>query len=213
MLVGGIFNPIIPFFESVPSWGAREDFQFENPRQIIDGYLDFFEPDFVVEAEEGLAAGFGFDPRRVLQLTDIPERLRGRGWDKYGLSVYDLYLELYREEFRFESRHRHNIVYVEARESTFDDFVAANFGSFPPQKQLEYFSRDYKDIFDPKHTILDAAGLLKLYKSEYISALGIGCAKFRVNYNGPPSSTLFILDPQKSKDLIDFWNYARYVEM
>ena len=54
-LWGGIFNPIIPFFESVPSWGEREDFRFETPKQIIDGYLDFFEPDFLVEAEEGLA--------------------------------------------------------------------------------------------------------------------------------------------------------------
>ena len=83
---------------------------------------------------------------------------------------------------------------------------AVNFGSFPIQKQLEYFGRDYKGIFDPKHTILDAAELLKLYKSEYISALEIGCAKFRVNYNEHLSPTLFILDPQESKDLIDFWN-------
>ena len=205
-LWGGIFNPIIPFFQSVPSWAEREDFQFKNPKQIIDGYLDFFEPDFVVEAEEGLAAGFGFGPKRVLQITDILERLRGRGWDKYGLSVYDLYLELYREEFRFEPRHRRNVIYVETKESTFGNFVAVNFGSFPLQKQLEHFSRDYKDIFDPKHTTLDAAELLKLYKTKYISALGIGCAKLRVNYNGPPASTLFILDPQESKDLIDFWN-------
>ena len=203
---GGIFNPIIPFFESVPSWGEKEDFRFETPKQIIDGYLDFFEPDFIVEAEEGLADGFGFSPRRVLNITDILERLGGRGWDKYGLSVYDLYLELYREEFRFEPRHRRNVIYVEAKESTFDNFVAANFGSFPLQKQLEYFGRDYKGIFDPKHTILDTTELLKLHKSEYISALGTGRAKFRVNYDGPPASTLFILDPQESKDLIDFWN-------
>ena len=205
-LWGGIFNPIIPFFESMPSWGEREDYQFENSKQIIDGYLDFFEPDFVIEAEEGLAAGFGFGPKRVLQITDILDRLRGRGWDKYGLSVHDLYLELYREEFRFEPRHRRNIIYVEAKESTFGNFVAVNFGSFPLQKQLEHFSRGYKDIFDPKHTMLDAVELLKLHKTRHISALEIGCAKFRVNYNGPMPSTLFILDPQESKDLIEFWN-------
>ena len=47
-LWGGMFNPIIPFFESVPSWGEREDYQFENPKHIIDCYLDFFQPDFVI---------------------------------------------------------------------------------------------------------------------------------------------------------------------
>ena len=83
---------------------------------------------------------------------------------------------------------------------------ACNFGSFPTQEGLRYFENYYKGVFNPKHKILDAAALFKLYKSEYISALKIGCAKFRVNYNEHLSPTLFILDPQESKDLIDFWN-------
>ena len=205
-LWGGIFNPIIPFFESVPSWGEREDFQFEHPKQIINGYLDFFEPDFVVEAEEGLAAGFGFGPKRVLQLTDILERQGEGGWDKYGLSVQDLYSKLYQEEYHFESRHERHTVHVEAKESVFADFAAANFGSFPIQEQFEYFEHDYEGVFNPEHITLDAAVLLELYKSGYISALEIGCAKLRVNYNEYLAPTLFILDPQESKDLIDFWN-------
>ena len=205
-LWGGIFNPIIPFFESVPSWGEREDFQFDHPKQIINGYLDFFEPDFLVEAEEGLAAEFGFGPRRVLQLTDILERQGEGTWDKYGLSVQNLYLGLYQEEFRFELRHQRNIVHIEAKESVFAGFTAANFGGFPTQEQLTYFEDNYKGIFNPKHKTLDAAVLLELYKSEYISALEIGCAKLRANYNEYLAPTLFVLDPQESKGLIDFWN-------
>ena len=205
-LWGGIFNPIIPFFESVPSWGEREDFQFKHPKQIINGYLDFFEPDFVVEAEEGLADGFGFDSERVLQFTNILAQSEEEDWDKYGLSVHDLYSALYQEEFRFELRHQRNVVYVEAKERAFSGFAACNFGSFPTQEGLRYFENYYKGVFNPKHKILDAAALFKLYKSEYISALKIGCAKFRVNDNAPLLSTLFMLDPQEPKDLIDFWN-------
>ena len=205
-LWGGMFNPIIPLCESVPSWLESEGFHFENPKQIINGYLDFFEPDFLVEAEEGLADGFGFGPRRVLQLTDILERQEEESWDKYGLSVQNLYLGLYQEEFRFELRHQRNIVHVEAKESIFAGFTAANFGGFPAQEQLRYFEDNYKGIFNPQHKTLDAAVLLELYKSEYISALEIGCAKLRVNYNEYLAPTLFILDPQESKGLIDFWN-------
>ena len=118
-LWGGIFNPIIPFFKRVPSWWERHGFRFENAKQIINGYLDFFEPDFLVEAEEGLANGFGFDSARVLQITDILEKSREDGWNKFGLSVHDLYSELYREEFRFELRHQLNIVQVEPKEDAF----------------------------------------------------------------------------------------------
>ena len=205
-LWGGKFNPIIPFFECVPSWWEREGYRFENAKQITNGYLDFFEPDFLVEAEEGLADGFGFDPERVLQLTNILERPGEGDWDRYGLSVHNLYSELYKEEFRFESRHKHNIVHVEAKESVFANFVASNFGSFPIQEQFGYFERAYKDVFKPEHITLDAAALSKLYKSGYSSALRIGCAKLRIKYHDRREITLFILDTKESKDLIDFWN-------
>ena len=34
----------------------------------MNGYLDFFEPDFVVESTPGLAADIDFDGKRVLPL-------------------------------------------------------------------------------------------------------------------------------------------------
>ena len=208
-LWGGRFNPIIPFFESVPLWWKKYGFRFENPKQIINGHLDFFEPDFLVEAEEGLANGLGFNEERIMQLTDVRERTE-RMYGAYGLSVHSLYWELYQEEFRFESRYQHDIVHVEAKESAFASFVAANFGSFLIQEQLEDFERAYqdvfKDIFNPEHIILDAAALLELYQSRYISALQIGYEKLHIDYNEFSSPMLFILDAQESKDLVDFWN-------
>ncbi len=205
-LWGGMFNPIIPFFEDVPSWWERDNYRFEDAKQIINGYLDFFEPDFLVEAEKGLADGFGFDPNRVLQLADILEDPVEGGWDKYGLSVHDLYSELYKEKFQFESRRKHNIVHVETKNSAFDGFVAANFGSFPVQEQFRYFELNYKGVFDPKHITLDAASFLEMHKSGWTSALGIGCEKLQVDYSNRQVPILFILDAQESRDLVDFWN-------
>jgi hypothetical protein len=205
-LWGGKFNPIIPFFKRLPPWWERKGFRFENAKQIINGYLDFFEPDFIVEAEKGLSEGLGFDPERVLQLTDILERDGERDWDRYGLSVYDLYGDLYKKEFQFERRHKHNIIHVEAKNRAFVNFVACNFGAFPVQQNLKYFERDYKDIFDPSHKTLNASILSKLYKSGYTSALRIGHAKLKVDYHKHLDPTLFIMDAYESKDLIDFWN-------
>ena len=201
-LWGGRFNPIISFFEYVPSWLEDEGFHFDNAKQLIKSDLDFFEPDFLVEAEKGLAEGFGFDPNRVLQLTDILE--------KYGLTVDALYRKLYQEEFRFEASHRRNVVYVEAAESSYDNFVAASFGSFPIQELSSSLTSTYKDrfreIFNPEHKKLDAVALSELYQFRHISALEIGCKKLRTDYNEFMSPVLFILDAQESKDLIDLWN-------
>lgn len=205
-LWGGRFNPIIPFFQDVPSWWERGNYRFEDVKQIINGYLDFFEPDFLVEAEKGIADGFGFDTNRVLQLADILEDPVEGGWNEYGLSVHDLYSKLYNDEFQFESRHKHNIMHVEAKDNIFDGFVAAHFGSFPVQEQFGYFEQNYKGIFDPKYITLDAATFLDMYESGWTSALGIGCAKFRIDYYARSDPALFILDAQESVDLVDFWN-------
>lgn len=205
-LWGGKYNPIIPFFKRLPPWWEREGYRFENAKQIINGYLDFFEPDFIVEAEKGLAEGLGFDPERILKLTDLLVRDGERDREKYGFSVYDLYRDLYRKEFQFERRHKHNIVHVKAKEARFENFVACNFGDFPAQRRLKYFERVYKDVFDPDSISLDGDALSELYKSGYASPLRIGYAKLKIDYHDHQDPTLFILDAHQPRDLIDFWN-------
>ncbi len=205
-LWGGIFNPIIPIFKAVPPWLEDEGFHFENPKQMISDYLDFFEPDFLVEAEEGLAEGFGFDPERVRKLADMIEEPGGNYVHRYGLSVFGIYQDLYAKTFQFVQHHRNSIVHIEPTDTTFMNFVAANFGSFPVHKQFRYFEHNYRRFFNPEREKLDAPALSELYQFGYTSALEIGCAKLRVDYNAPLLSTLFILDAHESKDIVDFWN-------
>jgi len=205
-LWGGQYNPIIPFFKRLPSWWERKGFRFENAKQIINGYLDFFEPDFIVEAEQGLATGLGFASDRVLQLTDLLEIDGERDRNKYGLSVHQLYGDLYKKEFQFQRRNGHDIVHIKAKNSPFENFAACNFGGFPVQQGLEYFERDYKIAFDPSEIELDAGTLSKLYESGFTSALKIGQEKLNVDYHEYQDPTLFILDAQEPRDLIDFWN-------
>ena len=221
-LWGGIFNPIIPFFESVPSWLEEGGFRVKDPDQIINGYLELFQPDILVEAEEGLADEFGFNEERVIQLTNILDLTNQMYGVRYGLGVDALYSELYREVFQFELRHKRDIVHVEAKESVFSGFVAAVFGSFPIPEQLRYFEHNsndfpvterfryfehkYKEAFNPEHITLDAAALSKLYKSGYSSPFEIGYTKLRIDYHDRGELRLFILDAHDPKDLIEFWN-------
>ena len=205
-LWGGMFNPIIPFIESVPSWWDRHASRSENANQIINGYLNFFEPDFLVEAEEGLANGLSFDSERVLHFEDI--LVKPGEWDgeKFGLSVHNVYSALYHEIFRFETRHPPNIVSVDARDDSFATFVASNFGSFPIQEQFRYFERNYKEVFNPEHIILDSTSLSKLYRSVHDTPLSMSHAKLRVDYHDQQEFRLFILNAKETIDLVDFWN-------
>lgn len=205
-LWGGKYNPIIPFFRRIPRWWEREGYRFESASQIVNGYLDFFEPDFLVESEKGLSNGLGFHPERILQLSDVLVRAGDRSKHGHGLGVFDLYKELYKKEFQFVRRHKHNIVDVRSADHFFELFSGCVFGSFPKSKNLDYIQRAFKDAFDPEQVILDAKTFEKLHKSGYTSALQIGHAKIDVRYNDHSDPALFVLNAHEPKDLIDFWN-------
>lgn len=205
-LWGGQYNPIIPFFSRLPPWWEREGLRFENAKQVINGYLDFFEPDFIVEAENGLSDGLGFDEKRVLQLEDLLQEDGEREREKYGLSVNDLYIDLYESKYQFERRHQHNIVNVASSEKKYSCFVGCVFGDFPTDEKLKYFEENFCDAFDPEQIQLNAETLRDLYRNSYTSALKVGNAKVKVSFHDHSDPTLFILDATQSKDLIDFWN-------
>ena len=205
-LWGGEYNPIVPFFKQLPKWWDKKGYRFENSKQILNGYLDFFEPDFIVEAEKGIAGGLGFDSDRVLQFSDILIRDGACDSDGYGLSVNGLYRDLYKKEFQFTKRNKDNFVHVKPGEPSFSAFVACIFGAFPPRRELRYFEQNYKNVFEPQEIALTDKSLFKLYKTRYTSALMIGRSKLDVSYNDHSDPALFILNAHESRDLIDFWN-------
>ena len=205
-LWGGRFNPIIPSFKQVPTWWDRHGYRFETAAQIVNGYLDFFEPDFIVEAELGLADGLGFDKERVLQLSSLLTREGDRERKGHGLTVFDLYRDLYRKEFQFALRHDHNIVDAIPEKPSFIGLSACLFGGFPTQPDLKYLSQAFTDVFGPKKVSLNGASMASLYKSGFTSALRIGHSKIKVNYRDHSDPALFVLDALEPRDLIDFWN-------
>jgi len=205
-LWGGKFNPIIPYFKQVPRWWDRHSHRFETAAQIINGYLDFFQPDFIVEAESGLADGLGFNKERVLQLSDLLMRDDGRDWNRNGLSVLDLYRDMYRKEFQFARRHEHDIIDVVPEEIPLTGFCACLFGAFPVESDFAHFSSAFTDAFGPKKVTLNGAALAKLYETGFSSAIRIGHSKIETDYYDHGDPVLFVLDAHDSRDLIDYWN-------
>jgi hypothetical protein len=70
-LWGGVYNPIIPYFKKTPpNW---EDRRFRHPpaSSIIKGYLDSFDPDYLVVKDKQKIAGSLFDKERLLSFDDV----------------------------------------------------------------------------------------------------------------------------------------------
>jgi hypothetical protein len=52
-LWGGRYNPIIPFFEDKPPRWIERDRVIAS-LDVARGYIDFFEPDILIEATDGM---------------------------------------------------------------------------------------------------------------------------------------------------------------
>ena len=206
-LWGGQFNPIIPYFERVPKWWERNGIRFDNANQILNGYVDFFEPDLIVEAETGISECLHFDEDRVVPLSSILARSDDRQRRSYGLSVIDVYRHLYETRFQFVQRNTPHVALVSAISDGFGAFAACLFGGFPKQKFLKYFDAAFNDVFAPKKVRLNPKILLELYKNRAVSALHMGSAELEVDFVNHEDPALFVMDARQPNDLIDFWNY------
>ncbi|MGI2146926.1 hypothetical protein [Shewanella frigidimarina] len=205
-LWGGLYNPIIPVFRRTPTWWSNNSFKRESPSEILNRYLDFFEPDILVECEEGLARESGFDHRRVIKLDDLLVGEDNKSWSKFGLDVYDLYNELYDQEYKFKLKTPHNIAIVKGSSAAQDMFAACLFGGFPTEKPYAYYQKVFESVFDAKTIKLEPKNFEKIYREGITSPLRMA-NKYIKCYSGnhmPPS--LFIFDSTKPYDLLDYWN-------
>ncbi len=210
-LWGGMYNPIIPYFERTPNWWSRDGRNFQKPQQIMEGYLNFFEPDFIVETEKGLGKKLNLPDDVVVNINSFRFDESYPGYKEVrGLNVFGIYKELYQKEFKFVRRHKHGIILVQPKEHRFKLFTSCVFGSFPRKKSLTYIKGCYQDAFDPEKITLDSSQLKEIYNRPYGSSLGLGCENIDVSYSDQTDPTVFILDVPQPKDLIDLWNLRTF---
>ena len=108
-LWGGWYNPIIPVFDRAP---ARWNMLHLRPkgRDIARGYIRFFEPDAVVEAQPGLAKKIGWEAgERFLstpRLVSLSELVTKDGMDRLrfasGIDISAVHSLLYHEQYKYQ---------------------------------------------------------------------------------------------------------------
>jgi hypothetical protein len=206
-LWGGMYNPIIPVFNRTPSWWSDKGLKRENPLDALNRYLDFFEPDVLVECEDGLAARTGYNDRRIIKLDQLLVDEEGNeGWKNFGQDVYDLYQYLYDTEYKYSHREPQSITLVNGKSGALDMTASCLFGGFTNRKNYTYYRSVFKGNFNPNEVQLDASVLEKIYSNGTLSPLKIANTHIKSYSNNHKDPSLFIFDFNKAYDLVDFWN-------
>jgi hypothetical protein len=120
-LWGGLYNPIIPTFDRAPSRWRMLHFR-PNGLDIGHGYMRFFEPEVVVEAERGLAKKVGWiegerfiEAKRTILLDEFitadPDK---RISFASGVDVSAVHSFLYDKEFKYQHKREEQVAIMRA---------------------------------------------------------------------------------------------------
>ncbi|MCZ4337640.1 hypothetical protein [Shewanella colwelliana] len=201
-----MFNPIIPVFDEVPIWWDKAGWDTKSAKEILNGYIDYFEPDVLVECEPGLGANTGYDSSRIIKLNNLLER-NSDNICMFGQDMFDVYRELFETEYKFQQRFPHSVTMIKAVDELSKRVTACLFGAFHENEVLEYFPQAFKKVFgDAEVTVDGGEALAKIYTDQLIGPLRITNGLLEVQELSFQDPAIFVFDATKPHDLIDFWN-------
>lgn len=208
-LWGGVFNYIIPVFKALP---GRYRQQYQRPiaaKAMINGFVEAFQPDFVVETQPGQCKKYGveFPEKRTTSLTELLSR-DDQGRCQIGVDLRSVCNDLYDEQFRFVQRHGPEVVLPTCKDKKFTLLFAAMFGSLPEKGKLAGVARVYIDALDGKRKEYDVAEFPEIFNLKNLFPLRVTRHKLETFQNEYSwQSYLFYMDETSGWDLIEYWNY------
>ncbi|NTJ35943.1 hypothetical protein G6K86_30475 [Agrobacterium rhizogenes] len=214
---GGRYNPIIPVFES----GGERWSLLHRPESGLDiarGFVEFFEPDVLVEFMPGMADTLGWELGdrflglpRVLSIDEL-YRTTSRGSVEWpaGIDILEVMSSLFDSSFQYERRQK--IPFANISHVPGDAYFDVVCGRYPLDEPLQYIKRSYEQVFSPEELPASAETALKQLEAIYAGPLGITGYDLKESFpKGFRDHSFYIFDPTDAGDALDYWNF-RLVE-
>jgi hypothetical protein len=212
-LWGGRYNVTIPFFEAGGERWIRP-YHAESGLDVARGYINFFEPDTLVESSPGMAERLGWRnkgltfglPRIVSMEQFFEQNHRGHAEFAAGIDILEAMHQLYDEEYKYERRHKRPF-------ATFDDIDGNAFfdvvgGRYPNDELLTDISDAYAQVFSPEKLPHSADTATKIYKEGFLAPIWVTRHGLEESLGrGFHDETFYVFDPTDPGDVIDYWNY------
>lgn len=208
-LWGGIYNIIIPVFKSLPNKYRDRPFKSPPVKSVLQGLVDTFQPDFLIETKEDQSKAFGieFPEKRTGSIQELLSRDE-RDRAQFGIDLRSICDELYNETFRFVQRHPQNVIIPSCNDSKYALLFAAMFGTLPEKGPFSDIAEVFIDELDGKRTSFDPLDYLKVFDRKNLYPLRVTAERLRTHRWGAyREPQILFLDEGSTLDIIDFWNY------
>jgi len=204
-LWGGIYNLIIPFFKKTPANWENHRLRHPSASSILRGYLDSFDPDYLVVKDKQKIPDVLFDKERILSFDDVLN-IKDDHRISFGVDITDLYWHLYDKDFKFERRHP--IKFFSPTPSKEISLLSSCcFGEFPSAKEMNYVKKNYSHCFNSHDLVINQSNFLNCYIEGGASPLRITRAELQASQiGGRADPAIFFMDATSWLDIVDYWN-------
>jgi hypothetical protein len=205
-LWGGAFNPIIPLFKRVPKAWRGDSSLVSSPKEIIAGYLDAYDPDYVVFDGSGSKLDVEVGNRQRITSSDIMAGVEEDGTPKFGIGLFEILSHLLEKEMKFVRRDPLEFLIPNLGESH-HLFLASVFGCLP-DPLLSTVMEEFAPSVNLRRVTAKISGYSELLKAKTlflrrISSLYIEPLQRQGRGRG---ECIFLLDAANALDIIDYWN-------
>ena len=205
-LWGGMFNPIIPTYRRIPQKWESGPFKNPDAQSVISGYLDNFDPDYVVPMGE--CSDYPFDIGNRERIDDTSEILAPVKEDRvpnYGIGLFEILNYFIEQELKFQRRYPLDIC-IPRFGNRFRLFLASVFGTLPRNIDT-IFCKTFTEILEAKKIDCSPSNYLELLNPQKLFLRRM--TQFYLE--STPSAwgweqCIFLLDATNSLDVMDYWN-------
>ena len=204
-LWGGMYNPIIPTYKQISSKWKKFPYEKNlSAKSVVSGYLDNFDPDYVVPMGE--CVNYNLDIGHRTKIEDVSEILapvqRG-GTPNYGIGLFEILHYFYQEELRFQPADTQDICIPHfdtyfylffssvfgVLSENIDTIFWDNFANHIEAEKIDCSASNYTEFLNPHRMFL------RRMTERYLKSRG---------RQGKPR--IFFLDATKPLDIMDYWN-------
>ena len=202
-LWGGVYNPIIPTYKELPAeWQEARSLRNPSPQELVSGYLDNFDPDYVVPMGE--CVDYTPDVDDFNKITDVSEILESVDTDDaptYGIGLFEVLSYFFEKELKFQRKYPLDIC-VPQFSGNFDLFFASVFGKLPESINTIFWERVANHL-EVKRIDCSASNYVELLEFPLFLRR---MTHLYLTHSGNYEECVYFLDVTKPIDVIDYWN-------
>ena len=205
-LWGGRYNPIIPTYKEIPAhWEDRPSKNLTS-QDVAFGYLDNFDPDYVVPMGE--CSDYPFDVgnrRKIDDVEEILEPVKEYGTPMYGIGLFEILSYFIDRELKFQRKDPLEIC-IPRFGTDFHPFLAGVFGILSENIDNTFWD-DFAVVLDAKKIDCCDTNYAEILKPENLFLRRMTDFYLKSIPSRPRwGQCVFLLDASKLLDIMDYWN-------